>query len=128
MLARPRAPGFFEYGPLRFDPPFPPHLPAYSLWALLDVFVLDMRSYRAANNFNRQTVESPETVYFGADQFGWLQKELKNSQALWKIIATDMPLGIVVPDGVDPGDEPVREPFQWRWTLRSGANSKLRVF
>ncbi len=103
MLAAHARQAFFEYGPLRFDPRFCRIYRRISYGPLLDVFVLDMRSYRAANGFNRQTVESPETVYFGAEQFAWLQKDLKNSQALWKIIATDMPLGIVVPDGVDRG-------------------------
>ena len=100
LAARARQ-AFLEYGPLRFDSRLSQIYRRVSYGPLLDVFVLDMRSYRAANGFNRQTVESPETAYFGAGQFAWLQKELKNSRAIWKIVATDMPLGIVVPDGVD---------------------------
>jgi alkaline phosphatase D len=30
---------------------------------LLDVFVLDMRGYRAGNSFNRQTEPGPQTVF-----------------------------------------------------------------
>jgi alkaline phosphatase D len=66
---------------------------------LLDLFVIDMRTYRAANSANRQTVQGPETTYLGAAQFKWLARELAKSRATWKVIASDMPLGVQVPDG-----------------------------
>ncbi|HEX2555251.1 MAG TPA: alkaline phosphatase D family protein [Microvirga sp.] len=65
---------------------------------LLDVFFLDMRTYRAANGPNRQSEEGPETVFLGRDQLDWLKRELKASRATWKVIAADMPLGLVVYD------------------------------
>jgi alkaline phosphatase D len=68
---------------------------------LLDVFVLDMRSYRGPNTWNRQESEGPETVYFGTEQLAWLQDSLKRSRAVWKAVACDMPLGVLVPDGKD---------------------------
>jgi alkaline phosphatase D len=68
---------------------------------LLDVFLLDMRSYRAANSYNRQTEQSGETVYMGSAQTAWLKQELATSKAVWKVIAADMPLGLNVPDGKD---------------------------
>ncbi|HEY3743703.1 MAG TPA: alkaline phosphatase D family protein [Bryobacteraceae bacterium] len=68
---------------------------------LLDMFMLDMRSYRAANNYNRQTDPSGETVYLGAAQIDWLKRELAASKAAWKVIASDMPLGVLVTDGKD---------------------------
>ena len=68
---------------------------------LLDVFMLDMRSYRAANSYNRQTDRSGQTDYLGAVQIDWLKKELAASKAVWKVIASDMPLGLNVPDGKD---------------------------
>jgi alkaline phosphatase D len=92
---------FLEYAPLRVSARMPRIYRRVSYGPLLDVFVLDMRSYRAANSFNRQTTESADTVYFGTEQLNWLQKDLSDSKAVWKVIATDMPLGIVVPDGVD---------------------------
>jgi alkaline phosphatase D len=73
---------------------------------LLDVFVLDMRSYRGPNTWNRQEAESPDTVYFGAAQLAWLQDALKRSRAVWKAIACDMPLGVVVLDGEDAEHRP----------------------
>ncbi|MFJ3927587.1 alkaline phosphatase D family protein [Streptomyces sp. NPDC090022] len=64
---------------------------------LLDVFVLDMRTHRNANSPGRQ---SDDTVgILGAEQLDWLRRELSRSRATWKVIAADMPLGIVVPDG-----------------------------
>jgi alkaline phosphatase D len=68
---------------------------------LLDVFVLDMRSYRAANNYNRQRRPGGDTAYLGREQLQWLKTELKNSTALWKVIAADMPIGLQLPDGND---------------------------
>jgi alkaline phosphatase D len=92
---------FLEYAPMRLDNRTRRIYRRIPYGPLLDVFVLDMRSYRAANSFNRQTAESRETEYFGKEQLSWLQKDLKTSTATWKVIATDMPLGIIVPDGVD---------------------------
>ncbi len=65
---------------------------------LLDIFFLDMRTYRGPNTRNGQTEKSAETVFLGADQIAWLKRELTNSRATWKVIAADMPLGLIVPD------------------------------
>ncbi|MET9483916.1 alkaline phosphatase D family protein [Streptomyces sp. NPDC006638] len=64
---------------------------------LLDVFVLDMRSFRNANSPGRQADDT--TGILGAEQLEWLKRELSRSRAEWKVIAADMPLGLVVPDG-----------------------------
>jgi alkaline phosphatase D len=64
----------------------------------LDIFFLDMRTYRAANGDNRQSEEGPETAFLGEEQLTWLKRELVNSRATWKVIAADMPLGLVVFD------------------------------
>ncbi|GGY87194.1 alkaline phosphatase [Streptomyces nitrosporeus] len=64
---------------------------------LLDVFVLDMRSFRDANSPGRQA--DGTTGILGAEQLDWLKRELSRSRAVWKVIASDMPLGLVVPDG-----------------------------
>ncbi|HEY8944609.1 MAG TPA: alkaline phosphatase D family protein [Polyangiaceae bacterium] len=68
----------------------------------LDVFVLDMRSYRAANGCNVETAPGPETAFLGRTQLEWLKRKLAQSRATWKIIAADMPLGLIVGDGTDP--------------------------
>lgn len=66
---------------------------------LLDLFVLDMRSYRGPNSANLQTQEDESTAFLGRPQVAWLLEGLKKSKATWKMIAADMPLGLGVPDG-----------------------------
>lgn len=67
---------------------------------LLDVFVLDMRSYRGPNDDNL----GGEKPFLGREQLDWLKRELKDSSAQWKVVAADMPIGLGVPDGeVSPG-------------------------
>ncbi|MFJ6387832.1 alkaline phosphatase D family protein [Streptomyces sp. NPDC091972] len=66
---------------------------------LLDVFVLDMRTYRNANSPDDQTVD-PQGI-LGREQLEWLKRELSRSRAVWKVIASDMPLGLVVPDATE---------------------------
>ena len=68
---------------------------------LLDVFVIDMRSYRGPNTHNRQDALNDESQYLGAVQLEWLKRELKASKATWKVIASDMPIGLQVTDGKD---------------------------
>ncbi len=68
---------------------------------LLDVFVIDMRSYRGPNGENRQTVLTPESSILGATQLAWLKRELKASLATWKVIAADLPIGLFVVYDVD---------------------------
>jgi len=95
---------FLEYSPVRYSGadeservyrriPYGP---------LLDVFVLDMRGYRGPNSYNRQEASGPETAFLGAEQLKWLKAGLKASKATWKVIAADMPISLVVPDGKDP--------------------------
>jgi len=68
---------------------------------LLDVFVLDMRSYRGGNGYNRQEKRGPDAAFIGEAQLAWLKQGLKQSKALWKIVAADMPLSLQVLDGKD---------------------------
>jgi len=82
---------------------------------LLDVFVIDMRSYRSANNHNRQAEASAETALLGAPQLAWLRDGLKRSRALWKVIASDMPIGLNVGDGKDADGRP-------RWEAVANGN------
>lgn len=63
----------------------------------LDVFVLDMRTYKDPNDGNLYA--DPERGLLGAEQREWLIRELCASRATWKLIANDLPLGLVVPDG-----------------------------
>jgi alkaline phosphatase D len=64
----------------------------------LDVFMLDERSYRGPNGPNLQTTYGPDSYFLGPDQLAWLKRALFNSRATWKVIASDMPLSLVVYD------------------------------
>lgn len=83
----------------------------------LDVFVLDERSYRGPNGPNLQTEYGPDSYFIGPDQLAWLKRELLNSKATWKVIASDMPISLIVYDdapnkrgseAVAQGDGPAR--------------------
>ncbi len=65
---------------------------------LLDVFIIDMRSYRGPNGDNLETEGGGTAAFLGAEQLAWLKRELSASKATWKVIAADMPLSIVVWD------------------------------
>jgi alkaline phosphatase D len=66
---------------------------------LADIFALDLRSYRAANSENRQSTLIPEAMLFGSSQLAELKKQLAASRATWKVIASDLPIGLIVRDG-----------------------------
>ncbi|WP_018653670.1 alkaline phosphatase D family protein [Actinomadura flavalba] len=82
---------------------------------LLDVFVLDMRTYKDANGPGTDPRQRDGVL--GRAQLAWLKRELRASRATWKVIAADLPLGLIVPDGTafeavaqgDPGTPLGRE-------------------
>ena len=63
---------------------------------LLDVFMLDMRSYRGPNGEDWKRHMGRTPISSGPAQVAWLKRELMNSQATWKVIAADMPIGLIV--------------------------------
>ncbi|MDI4636967.1 MULTISPECIES: alkaline phosphatase D family protein [Halomonadaceae] len=91
---------FLEYMPLRTSLAAPERVyRKFSFGPSLEMFMLDMRSFRGPNSANRQSQQGPETDFLGRDQLTWLKQSLKASNATWKVIASDMPLGIMVRDG-----------------------------
>ena len=68
---------------------------------LVEIFALDMRSHRGPNSANTQPVQNAATAFMGAAQVTWLADAMARSTATWKIVAADMPLGLVV--GHQPG-------------------------
>ena len=100
LLVSYAAQAFHEYAPLRphtADEPMRIYRKV-SYGKLLDVFVLDMRSYRGPNTANMQPVEGPDTAFLGEVQVNWLKRELKASKATWKVISADMPIALNVSD------------------------------
>jgi alkaline phosphatase D len=92
---------FLDYAPMRaFDARESQRVyRKFSYGPMLEVFVVDMRSYRGPNTDNLQTTEGSQTVFLGQEQLEWLKKGLADSRAVWKIIAADMPIGLNIGDG-----------------------------
>ena len=87
---------FLDYAPMRWNDQEEServyrHIP---YGADLDVFVIDMRSYRGPNTANLQPDPGPETRFLGHEQIQWLKRKLDASRATWKVIAADMPIGL----------------------------------
>jgi alkaline phosphatase D len=96
-LARRARQAFFDYWPLR--PNWQERIfRAVPRGPLCEVFLLDLRTYRGPNNRNRQKERSPETAYMGAAQLAWIKRRMLASRATWKVIASDMPIGLIVGD------------------------------
>jgi alkaline phosphatase D len=70
---------------------------------LLDVFMLDMRTYRGPNG-NTDPTYTEAAHFLGPAQIAWLKRELVTSRATWRVIAADLPLGIISYDGPALGD------------------------
>jgi alkaline phosphatase D len=99
LLAARARQALFEFVPIRRHPHDGERIHrSYSLGPLAHVFLLDLRSYRGPNTANLQPTPGPETEMMGARQTAWLKEALRESTATWKIIASDMPLGLEVPD------------------------------
>lgn len=99
VLARYAERAFREFMPLADGLDGPMRLyRRFSFGPRLDLFRLDMRSFRAPNGPNRQEAPGANTAFLGIEQVAWLKQALKSSTATWKIIAADMPLGLVVYD------------------------------
>lgn len=100
LLAARAKRALFEYNPIRCSPHDSERLYRKIAYGpLLEVFVLDQRSNRGANSPNRQTALGEDAAFMGPAQIEWLKQGLASSQALWKVIASDMPIGVVVRDG-----------------------------
>ncbi len=68
---------------------------------LLELFFLDMRSYRGPNSANQQKELNADSALLGKQQIQWLKKSLLSCKSTWKVICSDMPLGLIVGDGKD---------------------------
>jgi len=98
LAARARR-AFLDYSPIR-----PSREDANRIYRVvnhgpnLDIFMLDQRSYRGANSANRQKTAGPETAFLGPEQVAWLKTALANSRARWKVVASDMPISLIIGD------------------------------
>jgi alkaline phosphatase D len=104
LVARARR-AFHEFMPIR---PFPQQAGRVyrkiGYGPLLDVFLIDMRSYRDST-WNKRDDRS-ESFILGPVQLAWLKRELAASDATWKVIAADLPIGLISEDAIALGDGP----------------------
>ena len=118
ILAARAGRAFHEYMPLRRTQAEAGRIyRKISYGPLLDVFMIDMRSYRGPNGEGMEDSYGPAAYFLGPAQVAWLKRELINSQATWKVIAADMPISLIVYDdfasqkgveAVAQGDGPAR--------------------
>jgi alkaline phosphatase D len=89
-LSGPARQAWYEYAPTLADPQGPMYRVVH--WGpLLDVFLLDGRTYRTPNEPAPAVGEM-----LGNPQAAWLLHALSTSKATWKVVACDMPIGVVV--------------------------------
>ncbi len=99
LLTARAARAIHEMTPLRIHPAEPSRVyRKINYGPMLDVFFLDLRSYRGPNTAATTETLTDDQRVLGADQMAWLKRELANSQATWKVIASDQPLGLIVWD------------------------------
>jgi alkaline phosphatase D len=99
LLAARAGQAFHEMFPIRTNAAEPGRIyRTISYGPHLDIFMLDERSYRGPNNDNVQTSYGPDAWFLGPEQLAWLKRSLLASRATWKVIASDMPLGLIVVD------------------------------
>jgi alkaline phosphatase D len=92
---------FFEYTPIatRLDDPSRIYR-TLAMGPLLEMFVLDARSYRTPNNTNRQkTYNGRDCAFFGMTQVRWLIRQLQASTSTWKVIVCDQPISLIISHG-----------------------------
>jgi alkaline phosphatase D len=112
MLAPRGLRAFMEYYPIRRNPFEADRIyESFRYGPSLELFRIDERSYRAANGPNRQETAGPDTALLGQEQVRWLKQALLASKATWKVIASDIPIGLLVPDGKEPDGTPRFEAF-----------------
>lgn len=105
VLAQRGKQALFEFLPIRRQVAEPARIyRSFQYGPHVELFVIDLRSYRGANSNNRQEAVSDRTAMMGETQLAWLERSLRASRATWKVIACDMPIGLVVPDRVRNGE------------------------
>ncbi len=98
LLAARAKRAFFEHVPIRSHTDESERIyRALPYGPSLELFALDMRSYRGPNGANRHALPNQESALLGEVQLQWLKARLAASKATWKVVASDMPLGLIVP-------------------------------
>jgi len=104
LVARGRQ-AFFEFMPIRAIPEQAGRVYRKIAYGpRLDVFLIDMRSYRDST-WNKRD-DPGDAFILGSAQLAWLKRELAASDATWKVIAADLPIGLISKDAIALGNGP----------------------
>jgi alkaline phosphatase D len=118
LLAARGARAFHEYMPIRTTIAEPARVYRKLAYGpLLDIIMLDTRSYRGPNAENMEVAYGPSAYCFGPQQVAWFKRQLKASQAEWKAIACDMPLAL---------PRTYEGPRRWQESISQGDNGAPR--
>jgi alkaline phosphatase D len=99
LLSARAARAFHEYMPVRQTMAEPGRIyRRISCGPLLDVFMLDLRSYRGSNAPTQVSTYGPDAHLLGPAQLAWLKRELARSRTTWKAVVSAAPIGIVAAD------------------------------
>ena len=84
---------FFNFSPVDRNQSDPNRMYRIFHWGKdVDLFILDSHSYRSRNDL-AETSENNKTL-LGREQMDWLESNLLNSKATWKIISSSVPITI----------------------------------
>lgn len=92
---------FFDYHPVVIHEDEPGRIYRSFRWGReLELFLIDARSYRSRND----RIDEPDDAgnaktMLGKAQLGWLIEGLSNSDAVWKVVSSDVPLSIPTGSG-----------------------------
>lgn len=98
LAARARQ-AMWEHTPTLRDPRGPMYR-SIRWGARLEIFFVDGRTYRTAND-----PAPADERFLGDDQLAWLASAIASSTATWKIVACDMPVGLVVSEPSTSGGQ-----------------------
>lgn len=94
---------FFDYHPITVHPKESKRIYRSFRWGKdLEIFIIDARSYRSRNDQVDELDENGEPVkkMLGKKQLEWLLKGLRESDATWKLVSSNIPWSI--PTGTHP--------------------------
>lgn len=84
---------FFEHLPIRRDPAYPERIwRSFRFGRVVEVFMLDLRSERRPS-----TRDAEDAEYVSPAQLAWLVEGVTSSTAVFKVVATPIPIGAYPP-------------------------------
>ena len=102
LLAARARQAFLEFNPMRGSTDDPERIyRTVPFGPLVDIFALDLRSYRGGNSSNRQPALTRSRRSSAPRSSRRSKARLAASRATWKVMATDLPLALIVGDGAD---------------------------